>query len=128
MMNASKYSVRAIALLLATMALAMPSLAVAQDEGASDDVGAAEAAVTVTPSHVVHLAFHRDAFALAMRPLSAGTQDLSLGNQILSMTDAETGISLRLEISRQYKQTVWEFDVLWGVKLVRPELAVRIAG
>ena len=46
MMNASKYSVRAIALLLATMALAMPSLAVAQDEGASDDVGAAEAAVT----------------------------------------------------------------------------------
>ena len=89
---------------------------------------AADAAVTVTPSHVVNLAFHRDAFALAMRPLSAGTQDLSLGNQILSMTDAETGISLRLEISRQYKQTVWEFDVLWGVKLVRPELAVRIAG
>jgi hypothetical protein len=89
---------------------------------------AANAAVTVTKSHVVNMAFHRDAFALAMRPLSAGTQDLSLGNQILSMTDAETGISLRLEISRQYKQTVWEFDVLWGVKLVRPELAVRIAG
>ncbi|UUX51800.1 hypothetical protein NUH88_08875 [Nisaea acidiphila] len=89
---------------------------------------AADAAVTVTQSHVVNMAFHRDAFALAMRPLSAGTQDLSLGNQILSMTDAETGISLRLEISRQYKQTVWEFDVLWGVKLVRPELAVRIAG
>lgn len=86
------------------------------------------AAVSIRPSHVVNLAFHRDAFALAMRPLTAGTADLSLGNQILSMTDAETGISLRLEISRQYKQTVWEFDVLWGVKLVRPELAVRIAG
>lgn len=102
-------------------------VAVALSPALKADV-AADAAVTVTPSHVVNLAFHRDAFALAMRPLSAGTQDLSLGNQILSMTDAETGISLRLEISRQYKQTVWEFDVLWGVKLVRPELAVRIAG
>lgn len=86
------------------------------------------AAVTVRPSHVVNLAFHRDAFALAMRPLSAGTADLALGNRILAMTDAQTGLSLRLEVSRQYKQTVWEFDVLWGVKLVRPELAVRIAG
>ncbi len=85
-------------------------------------------AVTVRKSHVVNLAFHRDAFALAMRPLSAGLADLSLGNRILAMTDAQTGLSLRLEVSRQYKQTVWEFDVLWGVKLVRPELAVRIAG
>lgn len=89
---------------------------------------ASAAAVTVRPSHVVNLAFHRDAFALAMRPLSAGMADLALGNRILAMTDAQTGLSLRLEVSRQYKQTVWEFDVLWGVKLVRPELAVRIAG
>ncbi|MEQ8816556.1 MAG: P22 phage major capsid protein family protein [Thalassobaculum sp.] len=86
------------------------------------------AAVNVRASHVVNLAFHRDAFALAMRPLSAGMADLALGNRILAMTDAQTGLSLRLEVSRQYKQTVWEFDVLWGVKLVRPELAVRIAG
>jgi hypothetical protein len=83
---------------------------------------------TVQRSHVVNLAFHRDAFALAMRPLAAGLAELSLGNQILAMTDAQTGLSLRLEVSRQYKQTVWEFDVLWGVKLVRPELAVRIVG
>jgi hypothetical protein len=86
------------------------------------------AAVSVRASHVVNMAFHRDAFALAMRPLSAGMADLALGNRILAMTDAQTGLSLRLEVSRQYKQTVWEFDVLWGVKLVRPELAVRIAG
>ena len=86
------------------------------------------AAVTVRASHQVNLAFHRDAFALAMRPLSAGVANLELGNQIVAMTDAQTGLSLRLEVSRQYKQTVWEFDVLWGVKLVRPELAVRIAG
>lgn len=86
------------------------------------------AEISFQPSHIVNLAFHRDAFALAMRPLTAGTLDLSLGNQIVAMTDAQTGLSLRLEVSRQYKQTVWEFDVLWGVKLVRPDLAVRIAG
>ena len=84
--------------------------------------------MTIAEDHVVNLAFHRDAFALAMRLLTAGTLDLSLGNQIVSMTDETTGLLLRLEVSRQYKQTVWEFDVLWGTKLVRPELACRIAG
>ena len=42
--------------------------------------------------------------------------------------DPQTGITLRLEVSRQYKQVVWEFDLLWGSKLIRPELATRIAG
>jgi len=45
-MNIANKTTKVVAALLATMALAMPSLAVAQDEGASDDVGAAEAAVT----------------------------------------------------------------------------------
>lgn len=86
------------------------------------------AAVTVRASHVVNLAFHRDAFALAMRPLSWGGPEMQSGSLMFGATDKETGISMRLEVSRQYKQTVWEFDVLWGVKLVRPQLAVRIAG
>lgn len=85
-------------------------------------------AVSLKGTHVVNLVFHRDAFAFANRPLASSTQDLKLGNEIVSMTDPQTGISLRLEVSRQYKQVVWEFDVLYGVKLVRPELAVRIAG
>jgi hypothetical protein len=46
----------------------------------------------------------------------------------MSVTDPESGLSMRLEISRQYKQTVWEFDILWGVALVRPEWAVRLIG
>ncbi len=85
-------------------------------------------AVALKAAHVVNLAFHRDAFAFANRPLAQSSQDLGLGSRIVSMTDPQTGISLRLEVSRQYKQVMWEFDLLWGVKLVRPELACRIAG
>ena len=86
------------------------------------------AAITVKASHVVNLAFHRDAFALAMRPLQGATQGDSYGSSIVAMTDPLTGLSMRLEVSRQYKQIMYSLDALWGVKLIRPELAVRIAG
>jgi len=84
--------------------------------------------ITSIDTHVVNLVFHRDAFALAMRPLQLSTMDVQLGNIIMSMTDPVTGISLRLEISRQYKQVVWELDALWGAKLIRPELGARLLG
>lgn len=91
-------------------------------------IATANAAVTIKASHVVNLVFHRDAFAFANRPLVASTSDMALGSRIMSMTDPQTGITMRLEVSRQYKQVVWEFDILWGSKLVRSELAARIAG
>ncbi len=72
-----------------------------------------------------NLIFQRNAFAFATRPLAAATQHVALGSRIISLTDPVTGLSLRLEIYRQHKQTVWEFDALWGVKLVRPEFAIR---
>jgi len=78
-------------------------------------------------THNNGLLFHRDAFAFANRPLAAASQDYSLGNRIISVTDPESGLSLRLEISRQYKQTVWEFDILWGVAMVQRDLIVRLA-
>lgn len=81
------------------------------------------AAVTVKASHRVNLAFHRDAFAFATRTLEDAGD-----SEILTIKDPQTGLVLRLEKIRQYKQTMWEFDILWGAKLVRPELAVRIAG
>lgn len=85
-------------------------------------------AMTLKATHRVNLVFHRDAFAFAMRPLVESTVDFSLGREILSLQDPATGLILRLEVSRQHKRVAWEFDALWGVKLVRPELATRIAG
>ena len=84
--------------------------------------------ITVKASHVVNLVFHRDAIAFAMRPLVSETQGFDLGSKILAYQDKKTGIVLRLEVSRQHKQVVWEFDVLYGGNLIRPELACRIAG
>lgn len=83
---------------------------------------------TVEDTHVVNLAFHRDAFAYATRPLIANTLDMALGSKIMSMTDPQTGVVLRLEVSRQHKRVAWEFDILFGTRLVRPGLATRIAG
>ncbi len=82
----------------------------------------------VKPSHVVNMAFHRDAFGFATRPLLDVSRQYSLGSEMVSMQDPVTGLVLRLEVSRQHKQTVWEFDILWGSELVRPDLATRIIG
>ena len=88
-------------------------------------------AVTLKASHRVNLIFHRDAFAFATRALEDANSIARViggGSQILSMQDPSTGLVLRLEVSRQHKQTVWEYDLLWGAELVRPELACRLAG
>lgn len=83
-------------------------------------------AVSVKASHVVNLGFHRNAIAFANRRVSE--LEFKGGSIIEQMTDPATGLSLALEISRQYHQTVWEFSMLYGSKLVRPELAARLAG
>jgi len=83
-------------------------------------------AVSLVASHAVNLAFHRDAFALAVRPLEA--EGNGLGNLVMTATDPETRLPLRLEVSREHKRTKWSFDILWGVALVRPALATRILG
>lgn len=82
------------------------------------------AAVSVKTDHVVNMAFHRDAFAVVMRPLMESGDN----PDIASMTDTVTGLTMRLERIRGYKQTMFDFDILYGGKIVRPEYAVRIAG
>lgn len=85
-------------------------------------------AVTVKADHVVNMAFHRDAFALAMRAPDAALKEVMKIENSFTMGDPVSGLVVRLELLRQYKQVVWELDCMWGTKLVRPPLATRIAG
>ena len=85
------------------------------------------AVITFVASHdVACLALHRQALAFASKPLDDVT--LEGGSQIRQIPDPVSGLTVCLEITRQYKQTVAEFSCLWGSALVRPECAVRILG
>lgn len=80
--------------------------------------------ITVVDTHVVNIAMQRDAFALAVRAF----RDPASPADIMTMVDDVTGLPLRLEVTRQNKQDYWSLDLLWGVKVIRPELGVRVLG
>jgi hypothetical protein len=88
---------------------------------------AADATVVIVATHQVNITFHRDAFALASRPLSE-SQIGGIGSNFRGVTDPITGLAMRLELSRQYKQTTYSYDMLYGAKLVRADQAARILG
>jgi hypothetical protein len=81
--------------------------------------------ISVKASHAVNLAFHRDAFACVVRPLADVYPSDSM---IETYTDDISGLTMRLEVQRLSKETVFAFDILYGIKAIRPSLAVRIAG
>jgi len=85
-------------------------------------------AVTTRDTHRVNLVFHRDAFALAMRAPDDALKEVFTPDNSYTMQDPVSGLVMRLEVIRMYKQTMWELDVLWGAKLIRAEYATRIAG
>lgn len=86
-------------------------------------------AVTFKASHATNLVFHRDAFALAVRPFMMDPYNSEVSAaQSLTMVDPVSGIPLRLTIKGEHYRTRYSLDCLWGVGAVRPELAVRLAG
>ena len=85
-----------------------------------------DAAVTFKSDFVENVVIHRDCIAFAMAPLLQ-TEQVS-GGISATAVDEDSGLALRLEVTRQYKQTQWALDALYGGAVVRPELACYIAG
>lgn len=95
-----------------------PKLAVAT--AGSEAVTFVETAKTET------LAFHRNAFALAMAPLSEMGD--GLGAKIATVTDPVTGLSLRSRVfyNGDASSLVVSIDALYGVKTLNQRLACRV--
>jgi hypothetical protein len=91
---------------------------------------ASGSAITRIASHSASIAFHRDAIAFATRPLGECKELVNQvgGRQIMDMSDPVSGLALRLVISNQYNQINWEYQILYGSLVVRPEFGVRILG
>lgn len=79
-------------------------------------------------TYVVNIGYHRNAFALAMRPPGKGQDDIKPNPNSMVAVDPVTGIPFRLQLIEQYNQLHWEVDVLYGVQLVQPAMAARLMG
>jgi hypothetical protein len=87
-----------------------------------------DAAVTFKADFVENVVVHRDCIGFAMAPLLETNQLGAAGHLESIAVDEDSGLSLRLTISQQYRQTQWALDALYGGAVVRPELACFIAG
>jgi hypothetical protein len=82
---------------------------------------------SIATSYAQNLLIHRDAIAFAMAPLMDTV--VVPGATLTSVAiDEISGLSLRLEVSRQHRQVQWAFDALFGATLVRPNQGVWLAG
>lgn len=77
----------------------------------------------VGPATDVSFAIQQQAVSLVMCPLMTPNTN---NNLTQSISDPETGIQLRLEVTRQNKQTLYTLDWLYGASLVREECVQRI--
>jgi len=82
--------------------------------------------ITVKATHTSNLLIQRNAIAFANAPLIE--TNITGSAMMESAVDPGSGLSLRLEVTRQNKQWQWSFDALYGASVVRRELGVRIAG
>ena len=80
------------------------------------------AAITVLANHVANLAFHKHAFAFVNRPLA-----LPMGGAQGAVENFE-GLSVRVTMGYEMseKRNNISFDILYGVKTLQPELAMRL--
>lgn len=97
------------------------------NQGLLEAVGSGDTVQTVDRggnTNVGNVAFHRDAVVFVSRPFQAS--NAAIASQTIS--DPISGLSLRLEVTREHKRDRWSIDALYGTKVVRPEGVVKVIG
>lgn len=74
-----------------------------------------------------NILIQKNTLAFAMAPLLDTVEVPGATMQSVAI-DEVSGLSLRLEVSRQHRQVQWAFDALWGGAVIRPRLASWLAG
>lgn len=83
--------------------------------------------ITKRATFVANMLIERSCLSYAMAPL-LDTQQVPGATLQMIAIDEVSGLALRLEVSRQYKQTQWSFDALYGGAVIRGGSGVFIAG
>mgnify|MGYP003142903100 CR=1 FL=1 len=91
-------------------------------ETVADDV--AISVIDRNSTNTGNVAFHQDSVVFVSRPFQAS--NAAIASQTIS--DPISGLSLRLEVTREYKRDRWSIDALYGTKVVRPEGVIKIIG
>lgn len=88
--------------------------------------------ITLAPSHRVNLAFQRQAFGFASRPVKSGFGLRGEGRGMvvaeMMVPDPVSGLVMHMEIREEYRRTRVAYSMLWGTGPVRPQVACRIMG
>ena len=93
------------------------------NQGLIEDVATGQS-VELADSHAANVMFARDAIVFVSRPFQAS--NAAIASQTIS--DPISGLSLRLEVTREHKRDRWSIDALYGTKVVRPQGVIKIAG
>jgi len=83
--------------------------------------------LSIAASFAANILIQKHCLAFAMAPLIDTVEVPGATLQSVAI-DEGSGLSLRLEVSRQHRQVQWSFDALYGGTVVRPQLASWLAG
>ena len=103
-----------------------PSSVVIASPGLTVATAGAEV-VTNNGTFAGNILIQKNCLAFAMAPLMDTVYVPGATMQQVAI-DEVSGLSLRLEVSRQHRQVQWSFDALYGGTVIRPQLASWIAG
>jgi hypothetical protein len=83
--------------------------------------------LAVGSAYAANLAFSRSAIHLMMRvPAMPAGGDAA--DDVITVTDDQTGISFQVAMYRQYRRIAYEVGLVWGVKAIKPEAIITLLG